>query len=719
MRPFLLFLSLLFLSFSLQAQHRISGMVSDTKGKPVAAANVYLDNTLDGSTTDSTGKFSFETSEKGAQTLIASGVGYENGGQPVTVDKDLTGLVLKIRASPKSLDGVTVTAGAYEAGNDKNKSVLTTLDIITTAGAQADVVRAIQTLPGTQQQGTETGLFVRGGDASEAEIIVDGLVSQDAFFSGAPGVATRSRFSAFQVKGVSFSSGGYSARYGQALSSVLELNTLDFPDKSTVNLGLNMAGIYASGSKLWKNSAADATFSYTNLAPFYGLASSNVNYYKVPQGGSGSARYAWKPNPKGMVKVMVSATHFASGVTVPQPDSPGTNFNYGIVNTNIYSSITYNQSWKKWNLYTAAAYTDNKDDITAGSAPITEHDNRAQGRVELKRYLAAKLNITIGGELQHFSYKKKVDVLDSSYNLDFTETATAGFAELNWSPQRWIAIRPGIRAEHSDLLHQNTLMPRIAIALRAGTYGLVSLSGGTFYQLPDVAYLQYGYRPNMQEAIHYIASYQWIKDDRTLRLEGYYKDYKDLVREPGVAYDPNAYRTYYGQPDNSGYGYAQGLELFWRDKKSVKNLDYWISYSYIDTRRLYKNYQAEVQPDFIANNNASIIAKYYIPNWTTQINVTYGFATGRPYYNPNNSQFLADKTPDYHNLSFTINYLTNVKKWFTVVYAGIDNVTNRKNVFGYRYNVNGDVRYPQYPALFRTYFVGANFSLTEFNKDEL
>jgi hypothetical protein len=109
------------------------------------------------------------------------------------------------------LDGVTVTAGAYEAGTDKNKSVLTTLDIITTAGTQADVVRAIQTLPGTQQQGTQTGLFVRGGDASEAAVIIDGMIAQDAFFTGAPGVATRSRFSPFQFKGVSFSSGGYSA----------------------------------------------------------------------------------------------------------------------------------------------------------------------------------------------------------------------------------------------------------------------------------------------------------------------------------------------------------------------------------------------------------------------------------------------------------------------------------------------------------------------------
>lgn len=126
-----------------------------------------------------------------------------------------------------------------------------------------------------------------------------------------------------------------------------------------------------------------------------------------------------------------------------------------------------------------------------------------------------------------------------------------------------------------------------------------------------------------------------------------------------------------------------------------------------------------MQPDFIASNNLSLVTKYYIPKWTTQINMSYGYASGRPYFNPNNPEFLGDRTPEYHNLSLTVNYLTHVKKWFTVVYFMVDNVTNQKNVFGYRYSTDGSIRYPQYPALFRTFFLGANFSLTEFNKDEL
>lgn len=701
------------------AQGVLSGQVLDTKGKPVASASVSLDNTLDGTTTDSAGRFRFSTTEKGPQTLAVTAVGFEAGGRPVEVNGDISGITVTLKATAQNLDGVTVTAG-YETSNDKAKTVLTTMDIITTAGTQADVVKAIQTLPGTQQNGTQAGLFVRGGDASEAAIIVDGLIAQNAFGSSAPGVAARSRFSPFQVRGVSFSSGGYSARYGQALSSVLELNTLDFADKTTINTGINMAGIYFSGDKLWKQSSGSVTAYYNNLTPFYGLASTNVEYYDVPKGGGGSARYAWKPNKDGMLKVLVNGSYFSSGVRVPNPDTAGTLYDYGLANTNIYSNISYKQMFKdKWMLYTAASYSYNKDEIKAGYQPIDQHDDRAQFRLEGKRFMRNHLTVLAGVELQHFSYNRDA----YGYKSNFTENQIAGYAEAEWNPARWISFRPGVRYEHSELLSQDAIAPRINVALKTGKYSQIGLATGQFYQSPDVPYLYAGYRPKMQEAWHYIANFQWMKNDRTLRVEAYYKDYQQLVREHAPFYDPNSYRTIYnGVPvDNSGDGYAQGLELFWRDKKLIKNLDYWVSYSYIDTRRFYKNYLQPATPDFISDHNLSLVAKYWIEKWQTQINMTYSYASGRPYYNPNNTtdNFLADRTSDFHNLSFTVNYLTHIKKWFTVIYAGVDNVTDRHNVFGYRYSTDGTQRYAQYPALFRSYFVGINFSLTEFDRDEL
>lgn len=722
----LLYTLLLVFSVSSSGQSVLSGRITDEKGAAVRGASVSLENTIDGGTTDSAGYFRFSTEEKGAQTLVATEATHAAAGMPVNTDKDVAGILLRMKTVSRNLDEVVITAGAFEASNNKSKAVLTTMDIVTTAGANADVVKAIQTLPGTQQQGTETGLFVRGGDASEAAVVVDQMVSQNAFFAGAPGVATRSRFSPFQFNGVSFSSGGYSTRYGQALSSVLELNTLDLPEKSTVNLGLNMAGVYASGSKLWKNSGGDAAISYNNLSPFYGIANANIDFDQMPEGINGSARYAWKPNKDGLFKVMVNSSGFRSITRVADPDSADQQLRFGIKTQTHYTNASYRQYLgNKWNLYAAAAYSYNQEDVDykaayAGAFRYRNKDNRAQLRLEAKRMVSTRFSITAGTELQHYTFSRAFDSLGYVFQPSFTETSLAAYLEAEWSPTKKIAIRPGVRYEHSALLGQDAIAPRLALALRTSTYGQVAVAGGLFYQNPDHVYLLYGYRPGFQQAIHYIASYQWSRNSRTLRVEGYYKDYKQLVREHMSYYDPNPYRYYVaGSVDNSGFGYARGFELFWRDRKLVRNLDYWISYSYIDTRRLYKNFIAEASPSFISDHNLNLISKYYIEKLDLQINTTYSYATGRPYYNIGNPEFLGDRTPEYHNLSFTLNYLTHIRKWFTVIYAGVDNVTNQENVFGYRYSGNGSRRSPIRPALYRSVFIGANFSLSEFNRDEL
>ena len=108
------------------AQYKISGTVIDDKNKPVRGANVYLDNTLDGGTTDSLGVFRFTTSEKGNQTIVASEVSHENGGLPIVITADISGLVLHMKANKAhDLDVVTITAGSFGASSDNNKTILT------------------------------------------------------------------------------------------------------------------------------------------------------------------------------------------------------------------------------------------------------------------------------------------------------------------------------------------------------------------------------------------------------------------------------------------------------------------------------------------------------------------------------------------------------------------------------------------------------------------
>ncbi|MBY0434821.1 MAG: TonB-dependent receptor, partial [Cyclobacteriaceae bacterium] len=306
-----------------------------------------------------------------------------------------------------------------------------------------------------------------------------------------------------------------------------------------------------------------------------------------------------------------------------------------------------------------------------------------------------------------------------TFNSKFDETQTAVYTELEWKPIRKFGVKSGLRGEHSQLLNQFALGPRVSAAYKIGKQSQVSLASGIFYQNPNNRYLLANKSANFQQAVHYIANYQWITDKQTFRVEGYYKSYNQLIRELNVPFNPNPFRFISGDIDNSGTGFAQGIDVFWRDRKLVKNLDYWVSYSWLDTKRLFENFPSSATPTFISNHNLNVIAKYFIESLKVSVAATYRYATGRPYYNPNATEFLKDRAPHFENFSLNLSYVTNIKKVFAVFYAGVDNVANRKNIFGYRYSADGTQSYPVEPPLYRSVFVGMNFSLSDFNRDEL
>ena len=206
--------------FSLIAQTTISGKVTDSKNNPILGANIYLDGTYDGTSTNEKGIFSFKTSEKGTQTLVISFISFETYIKTADVSL-LKNLKIKLRDDVNSLDAVVINAGIFEAGDNAKVTALKPMDIVTTASALGDFVGALQTLPGTATVAEDGRLFVRGGEAEETQIFIDGARVFTPFTPTTNNVPTRGRYSPFLFKGISFSTGGYSAEYGQALSSVL------------------------------------------------------------------------------------------------------------------------------------------------------------------------------------------------------------------------------------------------------------------------------------------------------------------------------------------------------------------------------------------------------------------------------------------------------------------------------------------------------------------
>jgi vitamin B12 transporter len=166
---------------SLNAQTLIKGKVRTPKGKPVPGASIALKDSYDGATSDSLGNFEFETTEKGAWLIQVSAIGFKQLEQPLEIGNQSITLDLVLREAVDELKAVVVTAGSFEASDAKRTTVLSAMDVVTTASANADVTGAIRTLPGTQQVGEKEGLFVRGGSGEEARVFIDGTLVNNGF----------------------------------------------------------------------------------------------------------------------------------------------------------------------------------------------------------------------------------------------------------------------------------------------------------------------------------------------------------------------------------------------------------------------------------------------------------------------------------------------------------------------------------------------------------
>jgi len=148
-----------------------------------------------------------------------------------------------------TIDTVVISAGTIKAGDTSKVTALKPLDIVTTAGSSGDIVAALETMPGVNAVGESGKLFVRGGEAGETQTYVDGIRVAQPYGASPNNIPTRGRFSPFLFKGITFSTGGYSAEFGDALSSVLLLNTVDEPAQNQTDISIMTVGVGVGKSK--------------------------------------------------------------------------------------------------------------------------------------------------------------------------------------------------------------------------------------------------------------------------------------------------------------------------------------------------------------------------------------------------------------------------------------------------------------------------------------
>jgi outer membrane cobalamin receptor len=703
---------------TLHAQVLITGTVRDQKKNPLAGASIAIRDSYYGTTSAPDGRFAFTVTDTGRQILVITMLEYATIEQELLIGKQTITLNPVLKESITELKAVTISAGSFEASDKKRTTVLKSIDIVTSAGQQADIVAALKTLPGAQQVGETEGLFVRGGTGAETKVFIDGMMVPNPFYSSVPDIAQRGRFSPLLFKGTNFSSGGYSAQFGQALSSALVMESLDIPTRTESNWIISSAQMSVTAQQLnrSKTGSIGGGIVYSNLAPYFGVIKQKYNYTKAPE-IINAELHARQKTKSGMIKFYGYANHSTIGFERPGLEQENSLSRFHLVNKNIYTNLTYTgRLGENWKLYAGLSFSYNNDNIeryeivkdTLNGYFLPKLTNiTQQAKLIFSRNLSGISKLYIGTEAQRVT--DKINAKDSIPFTSIHDNYLASFIEAEIYITAKFAVRAGLRLEHSSLLQQTKLSPRVSLAYKLGDKSQLSAAMGDFYQKPETNYLFRTNQLSFTKASHYILNYQYIFNGRTLRLEAFYKPYHQLISYPTGQSSPFA---------NNGNGYAKGIEFFWRDKTTVKGLDYWISYSYLDTKRRWLDYPFRVQPSFAATHTASLVVKKFVEKISTNFSINYTHASGRPYYDPNRSltDFMKDRTISFNTMGFQFNYLTQFGKAYTVLIFNMSNVLGSRQVFSYRFantpDADGHYRSAEVtPMAKRFFFVGAYVSI--------
>lgn len=281
------------ISFTLFAQKNIvvSGFIEDaTSSERLIGASIVDDNSRNGTITNTYGFFSFSTSV-GAKSITFAYIGYKAQNFTFNLQSD-TSINIKLDAG-SVLNTVEVNAQKLDRLENSVQMSQVTVPIeqikrMPMLLGEADVLKSLQLLPGVKagDEGT-SGIYVRGGSPDQNLILLDGIPIYNASHVG----GLFSVFNADAIRSVTLTKGGFPARFGGRLSSVLEIATKEGNKKAwhaDGTMGLVSSKLLVEGpiikDKMSVMLSLRRTYLDLIISPFLNLSPGNklnLNFYDI------------------------------------------------------------------------------------------------------------------------------------------------------------------------------------------------------------------------------------------------------------------------------------------------------------------------------------------------------------------------------------------------------------------------------------------------------
>lgn len=265
----LIFFVMFILSFSYtKAQNvRIKGKIIDEQAKPIEYAAVSIKNTAIGTNTDANGDFSLETKASNSYNIVVKFLGLKTFEKKLS-PSEISDLKITLIQDTKLLNTVEIEA----KNSQRDEAGMTIINPKTTAmlpSTFGDFNKVLQSLPGVQSNSELSSTYsVRGGNYDENLIYINGIEVYRPFLVSSGQQEGLSFVNANLAASVAFSTGGWQSKYGDKLSSVMNV-TYKKPKQfeGSVVLGL-LGGTFHLGSSD-KNDRVNFIFGYRNKSGKY------------------------------------------------------------------------------------------------------------------------------------------------------------------------------------------------------------------------------------------------------------------------------------------------------------------------------------------------------------------------------------------------------------------------------------------------------------------
>lgn len=591
--------------------------------------------------------------------------------QASAAQKSVTDTVrLTFNIDSVGLDEVVVRGKKTPAANSR-WSDMHPVELVTVGGANGDLYKALQTLPGTQVQGETGELLVRGGSSYETQTFIDGMHVLNPYTSNGINTPSRSRYSTFMFSGVNLASGGAPQEYGEALSAVLPLETKDYSKVDKVGVNASVVGVGGGGTKTLDRGSLSVDLNYQNLGLYDKVYSGRTDFEQPYRMFSGATQFRHTPGDATVFKVY--AQYDRTDFSAYEGDERRL---FALTEDNIYVNATFRyRAAGRWDWFAGVAYS--YYNRAVGGAAVSgdnwlERQQELHLKTKMSKRFSSVFRLDMGVESYIRNYRNHYLYSSMDDANQMSPTISAGFFSAAYYPVERLKAELSFRTEYTSPNRKINFSPRLAVNYY---WGDVMLSGivGRYTQLPENDWLVRSRKLMSEACMQYNLGMQYGYEGRFYKAELYYKDYNRLVLEETDTETGSALLT------SGGYGYSRGIDLFFRDRVSIKNLEYQLSYTYNISKRKYQRCSELTTPQYATRHNAALVVKYSLSRLHSIISLTNRFSTGRPYHNPSLPGLMNDEVKPYNSLDVGVTFLASKK---VIIHASASNILGRKNEFG-------------------------------------